>query len=628
MATDVFTEQQKKPTVTNIFLLEITAGLWCRSWVLHSGNTYKISTSLRVTALKFNTSTTLTQRTTIADVDANAGSWYWDPSANVLYVRAPSGQTVFSGTYLATVQFYFANKPKTFNNNYYDPRLKSIPRLSIRIEAAFSGSSQMGSGSCDILNNDGYFDALDSLHWDAGSAVFKMGIDDLNNEMDYSAYTAIGNWIVEDWELSTGIFRLKLIEKKTGLEKNIPLTFYDRDTYPNLKNNSVGKPIQIAYGRIYGASPVLIDSTLKKFKLAGHAIKSIEEVRMRVNVGDASVWQVVNPASKDLANGEFTMGTEFDDKSELSVDFIGKKNGDGTPMYNPSDIVKDICNTVGIDTTNSTSSTAFTAAYNYFDVGLDANTNERRTVFKPGIYIERPTQAFRIIQEINAMAGSYLYFDFSGNVIFEAWQPARVSTLATFTEKDFIDGLNIKVGTRHLFSKMICRFAERMQDKWEDSETVERVSTQHAHAMTAAEIKEVSVKLWDRNDVRHYAQRLLSTEGIPETTINVRVPWQAFLLLPGDKIRVTDNRGSRDMVLEVLEVAHDLTGGKVQLVLGNQRGFGDSFGFWMADTQAAWSASDTASKKTENKQESGYWTDDNGLAISTDADSFNVSRWN
>jgi hypothetical protein len=145
------------------------------------------------------------------------------------------------------------------------------------------------------------------LDWDYGRAVFKMGIDSNAGTMAYTDYVTLGTWGIERAEIKDQSLVLSLRELKTQLEKEIPTETYSLDDYPLLERTNVGKPIPIAYGKVFGAKPTLIDPGNKRFKLTSHAIYDILEVRIQQD----DVWVQINPASRDLPNGEFTLGSEW-----------------------------------------------------------------------------------------------------------------------------------------------------------------------------------------------------------------------------------------------------------------------------------------------------------------------------
>lgn len=120
----------QRPTACVVILAEITAGVWCRAWIVDGTytNTYKVSIDEEIDSVKWNGTTTLTERASAALVDANAGSWYWDGAT--LWVRPVSG-SIFDAVVQAFAIFRFSNpKSKILNDLFWDPRLSA--RLTSR----------------------------------------------------------------------------------------------------------------------------------------------------------------------------------------------------------------------------------------------------------------------------------------------------------------------------------------------------------------------------------------------------------------------------------------------------------------------------------------------------------------
>jgi hypothetical protein len=616
----------QKPTVSNQFLLELTAGFWLRGWVVHSANAYKITFTDYAdgintpTEVKWNGSA-MTQEASIVDVEANLNSWAF--VGGVLYIQPPLHGNPHLSIVVATIPFYFSSKPKIFNNQYYDPRLRSTPALSLRIEPRFSGVGQVGNGSCDLLNNDGFFNELASvLNWDYGRAVFKIGIDS-NVDMVYADYQTVATWGIERAEIKEEKFTLSLRTLTAPLETKIPFETYSTADYPQLAQGDVGKVIPIAYGKIFGAKPVCTDPGTKTFKIAGHAIHDILEVRIQ----NDNIWTVTNPVSRDLSNGEFTLGSDWSDQQPVSVDFVGKTLASGRPMYNASDIVNDLLTYIGETNFDSTS---FDDSFDSLDVGLQ-NDGIRRTILKPSLYINSSQKALEVISSINTVAGSFLYINATGQWHYEVFEPKAIGAVDfTFTETDLFEEklLRDTDASPEPFSKAIVRYARREQDSYVQTYEKTRTVNRYAHSSPAAEtIKEIDSPLWDESDARLYAQRILTTEGIPLVTYRFEVPWQAFFVLPGKQIHLTYSPLGIDTVVEVLECRHDLINCRISIAAGDRRGWADNFGWWVDDSQAAWSAGDSDATKLTNRQTSGYWHGDNNLAVSADGKSQFVSQW-
>lgn len=119
----------------------------------------------------------LTEAASLAAAEAAAGSYFWDSSAGRVYVRLaadadPRGQVV-----QAVLRFAVATHPKLFAGEPFEPRLFGVPDVSLRIPERFGGRPEYGGGTVELANEDGWFDALAGLEWDAGRVDLYVGVD-------------------------------------------------------------------------------------------------------------------------------------------------------------------------------------------------------------------------------------------------------------------------------------------------------------------------------------------------------------------------------------------------------------------------------------------------------------------
>jgi hypothetical protein len=574
----------KLPAIKKIFLMEITAGLWLRGGILDSGTTYKFQSSLNVVDLEIN-GVSMHNAGSQGACESTPGTWF--AVGGWIYVNPPTSHTIQSDTYQAIVRFYFSDRPRIVANNYYEPRLKAAPNLSMRIEPKFSGVGQIGGGQVTLINNDGYFDTLDDLQWDSGSATLLLAADlptDPAGQM--SSYSTIGTWLIDSTQKTNVDFILTLRELKTALEQQIPFETFDQVKYPGLNVSLVGKVIPMAYGALFGVEPVLIDAATNRFKVAGHSIRSFEGLRLLIN----DAWVTVNFETTNLAKAEFTIGPEFTGTQTVSVDFTGRKNPDGSLMTNAADIIDDLLGYLGefnVDAgTLANSRAALTIGQNRF--------GENVCLCAPCLYIDSPTKALDIVGKINQFVGSFLFVDILGSWRYQVFGPVLGSTTnfvqstktQAFTEVDVIDGSFQRLTDNSvIYSRVVAHYAERTAEKWTESVTVERAGNQYAHGGLAPNTLTVDTPFASFNDAKYYAQRLLTTEGEPLVKYQFDVPWNAFFLMPGDRIHLTyTKRGNIDAILEVYEAQYDLIVGSVRLIVGNQRGWKDTFGFWLGSS--------------------------------------------
>lgn len=189
--------------------------------------------------------------------------------------------------YVAYLGIYASLAPKTLRGIDWSPRLRSIPNLSLRVEETFGGLFQVGGGSLALANHDGLYDSLLDAAWDTGTVTLEYGLDLPDSEMAATDYLTLGTWRIEKADLADADMVLSLKELKTRIDTQIPLDLYSREEFPALPNDTVGQPIPFAYGRIFAAKAISIDSAARKFKVAAHRISGFDAVRIKKTLTDA-----------------------------------------------------------------------------------------------------------------------------------------------------------------------------------------------------------------------------------------------------------------------------------------------------------------------------------------------------
>ena len=86
------------------------------------------------------------------------------------------------------------------------------------------------------------------------------------------------------------------------LNTQLPTTRYNKTTYANLEDRADGAPIPIAYGNLHDVMPTCINTSTQLFKLAGHAIHAIDEIR----TADETLV-VTADYTADLPNAQFAL---------------------------------------------------------------------------------------------------------------------------------------------------------------------------------------------------------------------------------------------------------------------------------------------------------------------------------
>ncbi len=628
------------PDLKKILLADVTCGQQLTIWTLNSGTTYYATANYNIIDVE-ESGASLTSRASIALVDANAGSYFYDSTNSRVYVNTTASADAHTVTIQAMLQFYYSDAGKSINSQYYEPRLVSSPNQSSRIESTFGGITQISGGNLVLSNADGFYDDIVNFQWNAGAVALKLGTEVNGVVMVYGDYQAIGTWLITNWSLSDTAFSLTLSEYKIKIKKKIPYTFYDRVTYPIIEESDIGKPIQIAYGRIKGAKPVLIDIAARKFKIAGHAINEFEQVRVQSKTTDE--WLIKSFETTDLANGEFTLSTAdwaYDDN--VAVDFKGKERSAGVLMDNASDIVKDILDTY-LGETASTNDASFTTAYNRLHGGSIFKSTELKTYRALGIYISTTQQTNEILEKINASVGSYLIANTAGEFIYRVFWPSKSEGLKEFDDS-LISSFSEITDVTNIFSKAKVTYDHRYSRDWSELKEFDNTESQYINNESTLKLVEKETYLSESDDAEILAERVINYEGKPLKTYSITVPARETLLMqPGDAVRMIYIRHNIDGVYEILQINHNLEGGTTSLILGDSHGLKDESGFWVNDSdtlpvrfanEAGYGAASLVWNDNWSDaiaiwaiQNVGYWTNLNGYASSTDPRSLNKSTW-
>ena len=187
-----FEELIQLPNIRSVLLCEITAAVPVQDWVPYNDIwRAAVSTGINLATLDAD-GVTVTAGANVAAVEATPGRWL--QTGGYVYYNPALGEP-YAAVVIGRASFYFSDLPKSFTH-YYEGRIKSVPRLSLRIEPTFGGVAQVGGGKLALHNEDGFFDAL-PVRWDNGTVTLKLGLERPDEEMDYADYRTVGTWSLD-----------------------------------------------------------------------------------------------------------------------------------------------------------------------------------------------------------------------------------------------------------------------------------------------------------------------------------------------------------------------------------------------------------------------------------------------
>lgn len=287
----------RKPVMDSCFLLEFSK-LRCDlnlhyCFTLTSGqtNTYEIDIGERgidIEAVYEDGGTTsYTERTTIALVEANASSFYFDYWNGKLYIHTSGSDDPAKYFLIGEFKLYLSNKEDMiFNNNYYYPLLKeaNIPDISQEIKPYYEGNFSISAGLITIINglikepeNEYYFDRLYSKFiWRNAKAELIHG----EASFSYSDYQNVFTGIIDRASINDDLITINLRDFRDEANIDFPLSTYTQDEFPFLEEGKEDLPIPKQFGYKADQLPVWIDFNDQKCKFHDGRVHSVTAVKI------------------------------------------------------------------------------------------------------------------------------------------------------------------------------------------------------------------------------------------------------------------------------------------------------------------------------------------------------------
>jgi hypothetical protein len=617
-----------------IFLAEIEPAQLVVGWTLTAAQTYTYEISfLNQTVTLADGSTTiirkevskveedgtgLTERASIATVESNTGSYWHDTANSKLYIHPADSDDPNYHTNLAFFWVYLATQGVELNGKYYEPYISEsgIPGITQSVESVFYGISVISSGDLEVLNHSGFFDQiLVSWIWINKKVKFFAGGDDLA----YGEYLQIYTGLITAKEYTRQEVRLSLKSDLNPLLRNIPINNFWISNFPNLDPSAEGQPIPYYYG-VYSAAQAPIVTAINtayagsliQFQICDHAILSIAQVY--IDHGAGAGWVTIAHGNEDLANARFTisdagfvLGT-----TRVKVAFSGVTDG-GIVEGAPEIVEHLLTNFLGY-TSDDLNAASFTASKSDSDVQLN-------------VPIETVQSALSVIEKICASDLAFFDEDLDGKFRYKTWAPGAAATSSIIDETDYEDAPRITFD---------------QADAWHKINVGYSYSTVTQTHLYQESTNNPTLYKYGKNDpLRHdtylrgasdavvVGQRMAFILEQPFGKLQITLKMQHMDLLVGDTLKINmirspsaDVEGFIEKVFEIVETSKYCFPVLNKLVLRDLAGYGSSVGTWVADTVSVW-----GSASVQEKESSGFWTDDDGFAAPGEQDSKNISRW-
>lgn len=224
------------------------------------------------------------EKKTIADVEANRRTWFWDETVNKLYVhtdidsspqaygdhfaaRVLIGFTTDARSYLADGMRTISIKRQEFPTEY-EPRIVNSPSFGDTMDRRISGRVvKIQGGVMGLANGDKFFDTAATKYlWNGRPVFFKMvGTTASNRVVTYNqAYFHLeGVMVLEKNNILTdSMFNIRIEPKAWRFIHPTAGRAVQGGSYPNARSSDVGRHIPTPFGASVRRSPLLmIDTT-------------------------------------------------------------------------------------------------------------------------------------------------------------------------------------------------------------------------------------------------------------------------------------------------------------------------------------------------------------------------------
>lgn len=584
----------------------------------------------------------LTERASVALVDANAGSWYWDPAAELLYVRTTTSADPDLFTLIqANVRFYLANAPIVLRQDdtdpdsavYYHPWLTNdLPRIRRIREDLLSGQMATPEGRVSFTNGHGTwftFVAPDGLwNWKYKPVRFYIGGGYQGLTLKRSQFEAMAAMRIEDVAPNEEVCTFQLSPLQKFADQQLPVTPFFESDYPSLGDGVRGTKKWIGYGRAI-IPPDLTDTATSQ------GVYTIADADYQTLFAIHNVWAIEKTTgawtlltetthyTKNLTNCTVTVVNAAFPHADytLAVDVTGKPDGLGSYFKTYGAISKNILETF----LGASSADLDVAAFTLADAD---NTNELAFWIKSDRLITSIlATAEADLPSLGRSSLGTLQQTVEGKWTTSIWNPDTDMIDTSLRQADFAAfAPKPKLKTIYATVRVFYGF-DHVRQQWS---VVEADSPETRYRTGSSDTLDLYTYLTSSADALRLAQRYQLLAGA--ITVEAAFEERGALLCRlegGGKAFVSYSPAptlAGEYVLQPFEckeleivMAPKLA---VSGVLSNLHGLGGRVGRWMPNTAPDWSAATAAERQT-----SGFWCDDNGRADPADPESANQSIW-
>lgn len=515
--------------------------------------------------------TALTEKASVAQVKALAGSWWWDTSIRKLYVRsstdADPDDFFMEGGFVHLIpskDFTYADSLCTLPPWLLE---QNIPGVTQEIKSYYEGSFRLSTGSISFVNTlsvgEYYFDKrFETFTWIGSKLTLYCGKDSFSA---LSSFKKMFTAFISDKSIDDKGITFSLSDIREGLERDLVLNTYSITEYPGMDEDFEGKEKFKAWGSIEELVPVLIKAynaaadvqESAKFSYHDPASRTLEVAGVKVN-GVIKVLDTDYYVDSQRSIITFDAGVEVKPEDIVLVSFVGQVDSANEAIVNGADVFKHIMNgEANLATVELQTDWLYETKY--------ANTKSL------SVPVYKDTNFNEIIKTIEHSTEAYITQDGAGKIGLRPLQ-ATVTSKAKYIWNFQSRGHKHRKNRNSLYWKVKVYYNENVQtQEWAVAEAEN------------ADIKWKFKKEWIKElPVYCYFQATANAESLATAILSLlnktfivdKLPMILFDVFPGDLVpfsrtRFFDSSGTADEVsLRILKIEKNPQNGVTSVTMG------------------------------------------------------------
>lgn len=295
--------------------------------------------TVSVAAVRDNSRASYTRHTSLANMQAEQRSFYWDNAAQTLYIHFIPSTNPFESLFLGLAEGYCDDELVYIDDIPYLPLIERSVNIEYEQDIENYDQPALLNGSVVLNNLNGRLDRLkDQLVY--GNVVLQYYLAKTGGPYTASDLVQLASMYVEDYDIGIRNVSLNVQDVRDSQNASIPQDVFTATDYANMGDTTLGQVIPILWGTPREIPCVITNDTVTTGDVTYRAallLTAIGTVQVETETG---VWSTVTPSSTTLASGEFTLSAANgrDGTTPLNAKLVAPT---GIAITRLTDIIKD-----------------------------------------------------------------------------------------------------------------------------------------------------------------------------------------------------------------------------------------------------------------------------------------------